>query len=286
MQDGIGGQTNGDRADPGSLGWCQAWLSDSLSAACCVGIHCSAGSAGSCWWVAFGPSQWSTRPVGDHSSWLFATVCGRDADALIEEIPWASRGHGLPEEVFGELLCDATSSSDPPNTLLRWGGAGRWWWSRWLCGWGGRTAWTLTLLSPAGPGPPLLKQLLSLTVGLCKYSCGPLSRSFFFVAWVTAGSPPWLPCSAPPHTVDASEIYHDPAFPRGSWARAKVVTFSLLHVAAPTWEACPGSSSQRWGMQWVFVHLSCHFTILFCFQQFFDAVSTVSTWRIISSTKR
>ena len=38
---------------------------------------------------------------------------------------------------------------------------------------GGRTAWTLTLLSPAGPGPPLLKQLLSLTVGLCKYTRGP-----------------------------------------------------------------------------------------------------------------
>ena len=29
------------------------------------------------------------------------------------------------------------------------------------------------MLSPAGPGPPLLKQLLSLTVGLCKYTRGP-----------------------------------------------------------------------------------------------------------------
>ena len=115
----------------------------------------------------------------------------------------------------------------------------------------------------------------------------PPSWSFFCSAWVAAGSPPWLPSSAPPHTVEVSQIYHGTAFPHGSLAWAKVVTFSLLLVAAPTWEACPGSSSQKWGMQWVFLHFSCHFTILFyCFEQFFDAVSTVSTWRIISSTKR
>ena len=76
-------QPRGDRADRGSLGWGLAWFSGSLSSVCCAGHHSSPSTAGSCWWVAFGPSQWSTGPVGDHSSWLFATVCGRDADALI-----------------------------------------------------------------------------------------------------------------------------------------------------------------------------------------------------------
>ena len=130
------------------------------------------------------------------------------------------------------------------------------------CGWGGHTAWTLTLLSPAGPGPPILKQLLS-HVGLCKYTCGPplgassvlleslldLLHGCLLLLHLTL----WKP----------SQIYHSTAFPRGSLARAKAVTFSLLLVAAPTWEACPGFSAQRPGMQWVFVHLSCNFTILF-----------------------
>ena len=56
------------------------------------GHHSSASNAGSCWWVAFGLSRWSPRPVGNDSPWLFATVCSTDADALREEIHWDSRG--------------------------------------------------------------------------------------------------------------------------------------------------------------------------------------------------
>ena len=235
MQNGIGGQTNGDRPDPGSLAWGLAWLSGSVSAACCVGLHYSAGSAGSCWWVAFGHSQWIPGPVGDDSSWLFATVCGTDADVLIEEIPWASRGHGLPEEVFGQLLWDATSSSDPPNTLLRWGSPGRWWWSRWLCGWGGGTAWTLTLLSPAGPGPPLLKQLLSLTCRPLQVLLLALASDLLFCClshcWISSMAAFFCPAS---HCGCQWDIpWH--SFPGGSWVRSKLVTFYLLLVAAPTW---------------------------------------------------
>ena len=68
MQAGIGGQPNGDRADPGSLGWGLAWLSGSLSAVRCVGLHCSAGSAGSCWLSSVWAFAVESRLVGDDSS--------------------------------------------------------------------------------------------------------------------------------------------------------------------------------------------------------------------------
>ena len=135
------------------------------------------------------------------------------------------------------------------------------------CGWGGHTAWTLTLLSPAGPGPPILKQLLS-HVGLCKYTCGPplgassvlleslldLLHGCLLLLHLTL----WKP----------SQLYPSIVFPRGSLARAKAVTFSLLLVAAPTWEACPGSAHKDQGCNgFLCTYLA---TLLYCFM-----VSTV-----------
>ena len=245
MQAGLWGQPHRDRVDPGSLGSGLAPLSGSLSAVHCVGLHCLASSAVSWWWAAFGLSQWSPGPVRNDSSWLFATVCGTDADVLRKEIPWDSRG---PWTSWGRLWSASPWTPPPPHTppnpLLRWGCPGRWWWSWWLCGCGGDTAWTLTLLSPASPCPPLLKQFLSLS------HCRPLlvllwSHSWNFCsAWVGAWFPPWPPSSTVSCAVEVGQIPHGSALPCGSWARAKVVT-SLLPVATSNWETCPGSHSRK-----------------------------------------
>ena len=113
MQAGLWVQPHRDRADPGSLGRGLALLSGSLSAVRCVGLHCLASSAVSCWWAAFGLSQWSPGPVRNDSSWLFATVCGTDAGALREEIPWDSRG---PWTSWGRLWSASPWTPPPPHT--------------------------------------------------------------------------------------------------------------------------------------------------------------------------
>ena len=71
--------------------------------------------------------------------------------------------------------------------------------------------------------------------------------------------------------------------PRHSFSSWELSTSQGGHLLAssccrPYLGGLPRFSAQRPGMQWVFVHLSCNFTILFyCFEQFFDAVSAVST---------
>ena len=113
MQAGLWGQPHRDRVDPGSLGSGLAPLSGSLSAVHCVGLHCLASSAVSWWWAAFGLSQWSPGPVRNDSSWLFATVCGTDADVLRKEIPWDSRG---PWTSWGRLWSASPWTPPPPHT--------------------------------------------------------------------------------------------------------------------------------------------------------------------------
>ena len=127
------------------------------------------------------------------------------------------------------------------------------------------------MLSPAGPAPPLLKQLLSLT-------CRPLQVLLLaLVSELLAGSPPWLPSSAPPHTVDASEIYHGTAFLVGaeynpSWSPS---SFFLL-PPLPGRPAQVQRTKTRDAMGFCALILQLYYIVLW-FQQFFDVVSTVST---------
>ena len=181
-----------------------------------------------------------------------------DADALREEIHWDSRG--LLD--FQGKACPSSQWIPPPphtspSPFLRHGCPCHWRWSQWLCGQGGRTALTLNLLSPAGAVLPLLKLLVSLTIGLCKYSWYLFSLSLFLVLesllHVLYDSLLALPCCSGSWS-DALPWH---SFSPESWAPAKVVPILPLLVAAPNWETCLGSNSPKRRKAMDFVHWFC-----------------------------
>ena len=114
-------------------------------------------------WVAFGLSQWSPGLLEmiPHDSLLLG--------AAWMQMPWERRCPGPAGWLltsWGRLWSASLWMPLPPqiwpHSLPRQGSPRPWRWSHWLCGWSGRTVWTLMLVSLSGPGPPLLKQLLSL----------------------------------------------------------------------------------------------------------------------------
>ena len=116
-------------------------------------------------------------------------------------------------------------------------------------------------------------------------SCRPLqvhlwppSWSFFYSAWVAAGSPPWLPSSAPPHTVEPKSDIAQHSF--SSWEPSTSQGGHLLASSGcrPYLGGRPKFqlTKTRDAMGFCTLILQLYYIVLL-FQQFFDVVSTVST---------